>query len=155
MILLSWLTVKVSLGLQKSTGNPILTFLFFSLGFFQRQANGYIAFWLSGSNPQCEDAKNGVKVRTESWVFPWNHGLARSKNQWEIVLSDHNITMVAYLRREILAPLGDMVSCHMAFYAPGLKGPSGASSNQIVLLSVRLSIFLSVCNYVPLTKCNI
>ena len=41
-------------------------------------------------------------------------------------------------------------SCSMQayFYAPGLKGPSGASSNRIVRLSVRLS----VCNSVPLTN---
>ena len=30
------------------------------------------------------------------------------------------------------------------FYAPGLKGPLGASSNRIVYPSVRLSVFLSV-----------
>ena len=34
------------------------------------------------------------------------------------------------------------------FYAPGLKGPSGASSNWIVCLSVHLSLCLSVCRSV-------
>ena len=34
-----------------------------------------------------------------------------------------------------------------SFYAPGLKGPPGVSSNRIVRLSVHSSI--------PLTKCNI
>ena len=49
--------------------------------------------------------------------------------------------------------------CLEAFYAPGLKGPPGASSNQIVrpsvclsvCLSVRLSVCPSVRNSVPLT----
>ena len=31
------------------------------------------------------------------------------------------------------------------FYAPGLIGPPGASSNQIVRLSVRLFVCPSVC----------
>ena len=31
------------------------------------------------------------------------------------------------------------------FYAPGLKGPPGASSNRIVRLSLCLSVRLSVC----------
>ena len=43
----------------------------------------------------------------------------------------------------------------MHFYAPGLKGPPGASSNRIVRPSVCLSVCLSVCpsvrNSVPLT----
>ena len=34
---------------------------------------------------------------------------------------------------------------HVHFYAPGLKGPPGASSNWIVHLSVCLSLCLSVC----------
>ena len=42
------------------------------------------------------------------------------------------------------------------FYAPGLKGPPGASSVWIVRLSVRPSVCLSVCpsvrNSVPLTN---
>ena len=42
-------------------------------------------------------------------------------------------------------------SCHY-FYAPGLKGQPGASSNRIVRLSVHLSVRLSVRNSVPLTK---
>ena len=33
---------------------------------------------------------------------------------------------------------------HSTFYAPGLKGPRGESSNQIVCLSVRLSVRNSV-----------
>ena len=36
------------------------------------------------------------------------------------------------------------------FYAPGLKGPPGASSVWIVRLSVRPSVCLSVRNSVPL-----
>ena len=43
------------------------------------------------------------------------------------------------------------VKCALCFYAPGLKGPPGASSNQIVRLSVCLSVRLSVRNSVPLT----
>ena len=38
------------------------------------------------------------------------------------------------------------------FYAFGLKGLPGASSNQIVCPSVRLSVCLSVRNSVPLTN---
>ena len=38
------------------------------------------------------------------------------------------------------------------FYAPGLKGPPGASSNRIRHLSVCLSVCPSVCNSVPLTN---
>ena len=45
------------------------------------------------------------------------------------------------------------------FYAPGLKGPPGASSNWIVRLSVCLSVCPSVClSVIPSrlqTKCNI
>ena len=40
----------------------------------------------------------------------------------------------------------------ITFYAPGLKGPPGASSNQIVRLSVCLSVCPSVCNSVLLTN---
>ena len=40
----------------------------------------------------------------------------------------------------------------IAFYASGLKGSSGASSNWIVRLSVRPSARLSVHNSVPLTN---
>ena len=44
----------------------------------------------------------------------------------------------------------------LSFYAPGLKGPPGASSNRIVCpsvcLSVRPSVRLSVRNSVPLTN---
>ena len=51
----------------------------------------------------------------------------------------------------------------ISFYAPGLKGPSGASSNRIVrpsvCPSVRPSVRLSVClSVIPSrlqTKCNI
>ena len=39
----------------------------------------------------------------------------------------------------------------LRFYAPGLKGPPGASSNRIVRLSVCLSVCPSVRNSVPLT----
>ena len=46
--------------------------------------------------------------------------------------------------------------CKLNFYAPGLKGLPGASSNQIVRLSVRLSVCLSICPSVrysvPLTN---
>ena len=38
------------------------------------------------------------------------------------------------------------------FYAPGLKGPPGASSNRIVCPSVRPSVCLSVRNSIPLTN---
>ena len=45
------------------------------------------------------------------------------------------------------------------FYAPGLKGPPGASSNRIVRLSVRPFVCPSVClSVIPSrlqTKCNI
>ena len=41
------------------------------------------------------------------------------------------------------------------FYAPGLKGPPGASSNQIVRPSVCLSVCLSVIPFRLRTKCNI
>ena len=34
------------------------------------------------------------------------------------------------------------------FYAPGLKGPPGASSNRIVRLSIRPSVYLFVCPFV-------
>ena len=40
------------------------------------------------------------------------------------------------------------------FYAPGLKGLPGASSNWIVRLSVRLSVIPSCLQNVQ-TKCNI
>ena len=44
---------------------------------------------------------------------------------------------------------------YVTFYAPGLKGPPGASSNRIVRLSVRLSARLSVIPSRFQTKCNI
>ena len=37
------------------------------------------------------------------------------------------------------------LSIFLHYYAPGLKGPPGASSNWIVCPSVRLSVCLSVC----------
>ena len=43
------------------------------------------------------------------------------------------------------------------FYAPGLKGPPGASSNWIVRSSIRLSVRLSVLSVIPSRfnkKCN-
>ena len=40
----------------------------------------------------------------------------------------------------------------LSFYATGMKGPPGASSNLIVRLSVCLSVRLSVRNSVPLTN---
>ena len=43
-------------------------------------------------------------------------------------------------------------SCTCHFYAPGLKGPPGASSNRIVCPSVCLFVCLSVRNSVPLTN---
>ena len=43
---------------------------------------------------------------------------------------------------------GGKYYCKPGYYAPGLKGPPGASSNWIV----RLSVCPSVCNSVPLTK---
>ena len=41
------------------------------------------------------------------------------------------------------------------FYAPGLKGPPGASSNLSVRPSVRLSVCLSLISSRLQTKCNI
>ena len=41
------------------------------------------------------------------------------------------------------------------FYVPGLKGPPGASSNQIVCPSVRLSVCPSVIPSRLQSKCNI
>ena len=38
----------------------------------------------------------------------------------------------------------DFYDIFLYFYVPGLKGPPGASSNQIVRLSVRLSVRPSV-----------
>ena len=43
----------------------------------------------------------------------------------------------------------------LAFYAPGLKGQPGGSSNWIVHLSVRLFVCLSVILSRLQTKCNI
>ena len=43
----------------------------------------------------------------------------------------------------------------MYFYAPGLKGPPGASSNRIVRLSVRPFVCLSVIPSRLQTKCSI
>ena len=52
--------------------------------------------------------------------------------------------------KECLTQNGIKVSFDgIPFYAPGLKGPPGASSNRIVRLSVRLSVRR---NSVPLTK---
>ena len=45
--------------------------------------------------------------------------------------------------------------CNNTFYAPGLKGLPGASSNRIVRLSVCLSVCLSVILSRLQTKCNI
>ena len=42
--------------------------------------------------------------------------------------------------------------CSLNFYAPGLKGPPGASSNWIVRLSVRVSVCPFVRNSLPLTN---
>ena len=44
-----------------------------------------------------------------------------------------------------------IILCSESFYAPGLKGPQGASSNRIVRLSICLSVILSRLQ----TKCNI
>ena len=52
-------------------------------------------------------------------------------------------------------PIACFLVC-VCFYAPGLKGPPGASSVRIVCPSVRLSVCPSVClsvrNSVPLTN---
>ena len=45
-------------------------------------------------------------------------------------------------------------ACHGIFYAPGLKGPPGASSNLIVRLSVRPSVCPSVIPSRLHEKCN-
>ena len=45
-----------------------------------------------------------------------------------------------------------LFNLHKHFYAPGLKGPPGASSNRIVRPFVCLSVCLSVRNSVPLTN---
>ena len=56
----------------------------------------------------------------------------------------------------IFLKTGSTVTFRKPFYAPGLKGPPGASSNWIVRLSVCLSVCLSIClsvrNSVPLTN---
>ena len=61
-----------------------------------------------------------------------------------------------YLRLHMKIHTGQFM-CHIwlstSFYAPGLKGPPGASSVWIVRPSVRLSVRLSVCLSVRPSVC--
>ena len=104
-------------------------------------------------------------VRLSLCVFVWWFGFAVTCITWNAAFMVYNCIPQPYTRVAPTRPPQlyatdhhNLISLDLVFYAPGLKGPPGASSSRIV----RLSVCPFVCPFVCLsvipsrlqTKCN-